>query len=356
VSASLAGLAGRLGIDALEHPGWLPWWIAAAALATLLALRARPESVGWPDAALLRAARAGRTDPVRAAGLLLRALALAALAAVLAGPVGLYEARPEPGSGIDLVLAVDASGSMRALDAEVAGEPRTRLELAREVVARFARERAAEGDRVALVVFGDSAFTQCPLTSDGALLASALGRLEAGMAGEATALGDALALSVKRAGGEPAGAAAAGPAAGRVVVLLTDGRHNAGALSEEAATAIATAAGVRVHAVAIGSAGAEVPMAPGPGETGLRPRRERHDVDEPGLRALAAATSGRYFLARRSADLPAVYAEIDRLERVARRLPPRQRRTERPEPLLAAAGGLVLAELALARVLRRRIP
>jgi Ca-activated chloride channel family protein len=293
---------------------------------------------------------------VRAAALTLRGLALAALALVLAGPVGEHRAPPEPGSGLDLVLAVDASGSMRALDAQVEGEQRTRLELAREVVARFARERAAEGDRVALVVFGDSAFTQCPLTSDGALLAAALGRVEAGMAGEATALGDALALAVRRAGGDPLAPAAPGPGAGRVVVLLTDGRHNAGSLSVEAATAIAAAAGVRVHAVAIGSAGAEVAMAPGPGELGLRTRRERHDVDEPGLRALAAATAGRFFLARRSADLAAVYAEIDRLERVARSLPPRVRRTGRPEPLLAVAGGLLFAEIALARVLRRRIP
>ena len=97
-------------------------------------------------------------------------------------------------------------------------------------------------------------------------------------------------------------------------------------------------------------------MAPGPGEAGLRPRRERHDIDEAALRALAEATGGRLFLARRSGDLPAVYAEIDRLERVARPLPARARRTARPEPLLGLAGGLLFAELALARVLYRRIP
>jgi Ca-activated chloride channel family protein len=180
--------------------------------------------------------------------------------------------------------------------------------------------------------------------------------VEAGIAGEGTALGDALALAVKRAGGDPADPGAPGPAAGRVVVLLTDGRHNSGSLAVEPATAIAAAARVRVHAVAIGSAGAEVPMAPGPGELQLRPRHERHDVDPAGLRAVAAATGGRFFLAQRSSDLAAVYAEIDRLERVARRLPARVRRSARPEPLLAAAGGLLLGELALARVLARRIP
>jgi Ca-activated chloride channel family protein len=353
--SELAALAVRFGIDALEHPTRLAWLLGIAAAAILLALRARPEAARWPDAALLRAAGARRRDPARAGALALRAGALALLALVLAGPVGVHEAPPEPGSGLDLVLALDASGSMRALDAQVEGEPRTRLELAREVVARFARERAAEGDRVALVVFGESAFTLCPLTSDGALLAAALGRVEAGVAGEGTALGDALALAVKRAGGEPADPAAE-PAAGRLVVLLTDGRHNSGSLPVEAATAIAAAARVRVHAVAIGSAGAEVPMAPGPGEAWLPPRRERHDVDPAVLRGVAAATGGRFFPARRSPDLAAVYAEIDRLERVARRLPARVRRSARPEPLLAAAGGLVLAEIALARILARRLP
>ena len=356
MSASLAALAARFGIDGLEHPAWLPWLLLAAGAAILLSLRARPDAIAWPDAALLHAAGARRRDPVRGSALALRALALAFLAIALAGPVGVHRAPPEPGSGLDLVLAVDASGSMRALDAQVDGEQRTRLELAREVVARFARERAAEGDRVALVVFGDTAFTQCPLTSDGALLSAALGRIEAGMAGEATALGDALALAVKRVGGNPKAGAAPGSSAGRVVVLLTDGRHNAGALSVEAATAIAAAAGVRVHAVAIGSAGALVAMAPGPGEIALRPRRERHDVDDAGLQSLAAETGGRFLLAQRSADLPLVYAEIDQLERVARTLPPRVRHTGRPEPLLAGATGLVFAELALARILRRRIP
>jgi Ca-activated chloride channel family protein len=97
-------------------------------------------------------------------------------------------------------------------------------------------------------------------------------------------------------------------------------------------------------------------MAPGPGESALLLRRERHDVDGEGLQALAAATGGRFLLARRSSDLAAVYAEIDRMERVARAQPARVRHASRPEPLLAGALGLVFAELALARILRRRIP
>lgn len=343
----------RLGIDALEHGArlWLLVPLAAAGLG--LAWRARPSAFEWSAWSEAKAAGARRLDALRITGLVLRGGALLALAAVLAGPIGVHRAPPEPGMGLDIVLAVDASGSMRALDIGVGGASRTRLDLARQVVARFASRRAADGDRIALVVFGDSAFTHCPLTSDGRLLAAALERIEPGVAGEATALGDALALSVRRAlGGESGGGS--GPLAGRVIVLLTDGRNNAGALSVEAATALATGEGVRVHTVAIGTAGDSIPMAPSVA-AGAR-RFERHDIDAETLARIAASTGGRFFSARRSADLDRVYREIDGLERVSRRLPRQRRQSDRPEPLLAAAGALLLCEIAAARVLRRRLP
>lgn len=361
-----AGLT-ALGIEELARPWLVPGLLLLVAVSLAVALRAQPPSFEWADTAEARTAGARRLDVLRGAGWLLRGLALGALALVLAGPLGVHRAPPEPGLGLDITLVMDASGSMRALDTQVDGEWKTRLDLARRVVARFAEERAAEGDRVALVVFGDSAFTQCPLTSDGAILAAALSRVTAGMAGEATALGQALGLAVKRAlGGERAASAVPdapaaavpeelarrGPAAGRLVVLLTDGRHNAGAVSVDVATRLAASAGVRVHTVAIGSEGEQVPIR----ERGGALSFERHDVDTETLRTIAAATGGRFFRARRGADLAEVYAEIDALERVARTRPPRVRHTDRPEPLLAVAGLCLLGEMGLLRVLRRRIP
>src|SRR5262249_29003134 len=152
-------------------------------------------------------------------------------------------------AGIDLLLVLDTSDSMRALDAEIGDRARTRFELAREVVARFALHRVASGDRVGLIVFGETAFTYCPLTSDGRLLRAALERVEPDMAGAATALGDALALAVKRLHG-------AGPAeSGQLVVLLTDGRSNADHVPPEVAAGLAAQLGIRVHTVGIGGEG-----------------------------------------------------------------------------------------------------
>ena len=349
MSEALRPLFAALGADTLERPGLLPWLVAACLLALLASLRRREGAIAWSALPESIAAGAARREWLPLVSRALRLAGLLALAVVLAGPVGVHRAPPEPGHGLDLVLVIDASGSMRALDADVAGERRSRLALAREVVARFARERAAEGDRVALVVFGESAFTLCPLTSDGRLLSAALSRVEAGVAGEATALGEALALAVKRVAGSA-------QSAGRVAVLLTDGRHNAGAVSVEAATALARTDRVRVHTVAIGSSGQRVLMEQGPGEAGRGLRFERHDVDAQSLAGVAASTGGSFFAARRSSDLAPVYAEIDRLERPARRLPARTRKTQRPEPWLQIAAGCLLAELALARILWRRLP
>ncbi len=339
------------GIESLEQPEWL-LLVFPALIGLVLAARSRPPALEWSAFAQASASGARSWDPIRVLGSSLRGVALLALAGVLAGPVGVHRAPPEPGYGLDLVLAIDASGSMRAPDTEVAGEWVPRLELAREVVSRFARQRAAVGDRVALVVFGESAFTQCPLTSDGRLLSAALQRVEAGVAGEATALGDALALAVRRALGARQSDAATEPGAGRLVVVLTDGKSNAGSLSVELATALAQGEGIRIHTVGIGS---EIDAGPAP-RTAASQTTERHGVDVDALRRIAAQTGGRFFHARRSGDLREVYREIDTIERVTHSRPARIRHSPRPEPLLALAGSCLVLELAACRTLRRRLP
>jgi Ca-activated chloride channel family protein len=351
MNPALLDVMARAGIDAWGAPHWLVIAAATAAAVAMCAALRRERGVPWPAFDEAQAVGLQRFDLQRGAALLLRGTVLLSLLAVFAAPSGVHRAPPRPGEGLDLVLVVDASGSMRALDTRVDGEWRTRLDLAREVVARFARQRAAAGDRVGLVVFGDTAFTQSPLTSDGRLLTAALERVTAGMAGEATALGDALALAVRRVQG-----ADTTSGEGRVIVLLTDGRHNSGQLTATTAAQLAMTSGVRVHTVGIGSTGEAVAMAPAAGTARDGLDFERVDVDRATLEAIAATTGGRSYAARDSRDLASIYAEIDSLERSVRQRPPRLRHTPRPEPLLAIAGALLCLEILLARALFRRAP
>jgi Ca-activated chloride channel family protein len=368
VSGLEGALAGLARITGLESPGLGLALLLLVALALLRALRTRPRTLAWSAAREARAAGASPRDVLRGVALALRAGALVALVAALAGPLGPPpSARPRE-EGLDLLLVLDTSGSMRALDTEVGGSPRTRLELARGVVARFALHRVAQGDRVGLVVFGDHAFTHCPLTGDGRLLRSALDRIEAGMAGEATALGDGLALALKRlrrAGEDPAmQQAALGPARseaepgggmkpGRIAVLLTDGRSNAGAVPPEVAALLAAQLGVRVHTVGIGGEG-EVAMATRSGGRALA--TERHDIDAETLARIAETSGGRFFRVRSSGELAPVYEAIDRLERVPREARAPQLGAPAPEPVLALAGLLLALEILATRVLARRLP
>lgn len=354
----MEGLATRWGVESLEAPLVGGLLVALALLAAWRGARDLPPALPWPAVAELEAAGATRREWLRPVARGLRVLALLALAVALAGPAQVFRGPPEDGPGLDIVLVLDASGSMRALDAERDGAWRSRLELARDVVGRFASERAAEGDRVGLVVFGETAFTLSPLSRDGALLSAALGRVEPGMAGEATALGDALALAVKRVTAgratEDAAGTAGEPGRGCVVVLLTDGRSNAGEVPPDVAAALARTLAVRVHAVGIGREG-PVAMAARPGAAGAGLRFERHDLDLETLSLVARSTGGRLFEAKRAEDLERVYADIDGLERVPRRTPPRLRRAPRPEPALALAGALLALEILATRVLRRRL-
>ena len=220
-------------------------------------------------------------------------------------------ARPQSGvknteilsEGIDIVLCLDTSGSMQAMDFELEGQRTDRLEVVKKVVADFIHRR--KNDRIGMVVFGDQAFTQCPLTLDYGILETFVNRLQIGMAGDSTALGSALALSVKRLKDLPGES--------RVVILLTDGRHNAGRISPETAAGIAETMGVRVYTIGVGVEG-ESPFLV---DTvfGKRYVYQRVDLDEETLGMIAARTGGRYFRATDTKSLEKIYQEIDEMEK-----------------------------------------
>ncbi|MBM3316600.1 MAG: VWA domain-containing protein [Candidatus Eisenbacteria bacterium] len=230
----------------------------------------------------------------------LRLLALAILVVALAGP-RLGRARVVSHSeGVDIVLAIDISGSMRALDFP----PGDRLEAAKEVARRFIAGR--RGDRIGLVVFASSAYTQCPLTSDQGVLLELLDGIRIGDIADGTAIGMAVGTALNRL--------KAVPGESRVIILLTDGMNNTGALDPLTAAELARSLGVRIYTIGAGTRG----TAPYPFDDpvfGRRIRQVEVDLDEETLRRIADVTGGLYFRATDAESLARIYERIDELEK-----------------------------------------
>ena len=233
-----------------------------------------------------------------------------------------------PATGRDLLLAVDISGSMSMEDVTLDGEPALRLAAVKSVLEDFIERR--RGDRIGLILFGTHAYLQAPLTFDLATVRRFLVEAPVGIAGGRTAIGDAVALAVKRLHGRPSDS--------RVLVLLSDGSNNAGAIAPREAAAMAALEGVRIHAVGFGSEAMEVS-----GALGVRTVNPSLGLDEPTLADLAHITGGSYFRARDTAALTRIYGLIDALE-------PAQQDPDRLRPVrvlyhwpLAVAGALLLA-------------
>ncbi len=222
-------------------------------------------------------------------------------------------ARPQTGrkqtqvktEGIDIVLALDTSGSMQALDLDgdrTIAKRRNRLEVAKAVVDEFVGKRV--NDQIGLVVFGSEAFTQCPLTLDHGVLATFLERVEIGMAGDGTAIGSAIGTAVKRLKDSEAKS--------KVIVLLTDGRNNAGALSPGKAAEVAATYGIKIYTVGAGTR----EKAPFLVDSlfGKQVVYQDVEMDETSLREIARRTSGAYFRAEDEEALTEIYGQIDELE------------------------------------------
>lgn len=247
-------------------------------------------------------------QPRRLALLLMMTLAWAFLVLAAARPQWAGEPVVLPESGRDLMLALDLSGSMEIRDmafrqgAPMQGAPMLdRLTAVKLVVGDFLERRA--GDRIGLVLFGSRAHLLAPLTPDRQTLAALLDEVEIGLAGTETAIGDAIGLAVKQLKDRPEEA--------RVLVLLTDGVNNAGALEPLQAAALAGEYGIRIHTIGMGSDLAVVDTPHGP-----RRVAPGDQFDETTLRRIAEESGGSYFRARDAAGLAEVYARIDALEAV----------------------------------------
>jgi Ca-activated chloride channel family protein len=326
-----------------------PEMLALLALLPLLALwrgrRGRAPALQYPGTAIARLV--GRAARSRAGAWLggLRLLALALGIVALARPqVGRGNA-PVEASGIDIVLAVDVSGSMEALDFKLGGQNVNRLEVVKQVVSRFIEARP--NDRIALVAFAGRPYLVSPLTLDHSWLQQNLARLKIGLVEDGTAIGSAIASAVNHLRAQPAKA--------KVVILLTDGINNAGQVSPLAAAEAARALGVKVYTIAAGTRG-EAPMPARDMFGNTRIVMARVDVDEGALKRIADLTGARFDRATDTASLAAIYAQIDRMERTTATL----KKFDRYEELFGwplAAGLAALAlELGLAHTRFRSLP
>ncbi len=283
-----------------------PWLFAALPLPLLALLLPRASSVApvalrFPFYGALQAnlqSHTGRRSRLR---LTLAVLAWLLLVLAAARPQLIGETLHLPVSGRSLMLAVDISGSMQSEDMQIRGRQLSRLTAVKIVAGDFIEQR--KGDRIGLILFGDEAYLQAPLTFDRNTVRTLLDEAQIGLAGQQTAIGDAIGLAIKRLRKEPA--------SNRVLILLTDGANTAGNVDPLKAADLAAREDVRIYTIGIGSGEMLV-------QTPFGARRVASgDLDEATLKAIADKTGGRYFRARDTTQLAKIYTLLDRIEPVS---------------------------------------
>ncbi|MBU1723241.1 MAG: VWA domain-containing protein, partial [Gammaproteobacteria bacterium] len=249
-------------------------------------------------------------------------LAWVALVTAAARPVWIGDSVALPVAGRDLMMAVDLSGSMQEQDFILDGQVVDRLVATKAVAGEFIRSR--KGDRIGLVLFGDQAYLQAPLTFDRQTVLQLLNESAIGLAGERTAIGDAIGLGLKRLQDSPE--------KNRVMILMTDGANTAGSVSPLEAADMAASAGLKIYTVGIGSESDQMRSV-----FGFQLMNPAADLDERTLKAIAEKTGGLYFRARDTEEFQHIYAELDRLEPVEKEAEHWRPQTELFRwPLLAA--------------------
>ena len=328
------------------HPWLLLLLLLIPLLAWLKGRRGAPPAFVYSSVQLVRGMQ--NIHRSRFGGFLgsLRWLALALGFIALARPQLTNSTTEVKASGVDIVVALDLSGSMVSEDFEVRGERVNRFNMARAVLAGFIDKRP--NDRIGLVLFAAQAFIATPLTLDHDFLQANLDRLEIGAINEnSTAIGDGLGTAVNRLRDLKAKS--------KIVILMTDGQNNAGKLDPLLAAEAAAATKVKVYTVGIGMRG----QAPMPGRD-LFGRKAYQmvavDIDEDTLQKIADQTGGKYYRADNAEKFKQIYNEIDQLEKTEASVKKYTQFTELFPWFVAAGLALVLLELVLAQTAFRRLP
>ena len=267
-----------------------------------------------------------------------RIIALTLLIIVLARPQATDKFQNTSTEGIDIVLTLDISGSMLARDFRP-----DRLEASKNVATEFISGRPY--DRIGLVVFSGESFTQCPLTTDHAVLVNLLREIQSGMIEDGTAIGMGLATAVNRIKDSEAKS--------KVIILLTDGVNNRGEIAPATAAGIAKTYGIRVYTIGVGTQG----MAPYPVQTpfGIQYQNMPVEIDEAILQEISQTTGGKYFRATDNDKLVQVYNEIDKLEKSKIDVKQFSRKEEKFLIPALVAFGLLILEVLIRNTLFRNL-
>lgn len=271
--------------------------------------------------------------------LILKMLAFSAAIVALARPQSKSSGQNIKTEGIDIIMALDISSSMLAEDLKP-----NRIEAAKKVAEDFIDSRP--NDRIGLVIFGGESFTQCPLTTDHSVLKNLFAGIQSGLLADGTAIGEGLATAVNRIRNSKAKS--------KVIILLTDGVNNIGAIAPETAGEIAKTFGIRVYTIGVGTRG----MAPYPVKTpfGIQYQNMEVQIDEAILQQIANETDGKYFRATNTSKLKEIYNSIDKLEKTKIDVMEFHNKTEVFYPWAILALFLLVADIILRYTLLKIIP
>ena len=324
-----------------------PWILALLPLCLallLLPFRKEEGRIRFSNLTLLRKLKfQSFLDPSKVR-LIIRAAAICLLVIAAARPQAGKRFTEITTEGVDIMLALDTSGSMQALDLKLDGNPAQRVDVVKKVAGDFID--MSPHDRLGLVVFGENAFVQCPLTMDHDILHKLLTEVKLGIAGDSTAIGDAIGVSVNHMKDLKAKS--------KVLILLTDGQSNSGVIPPIKAAEIANQFHIKIYTIGVGTDGRVPFLVDTP--LGKRVIYQQGDLDEDTLKEIARITGGIFYRAKDSDTLSKVYAEINRLEKTEVKI---KEYNEYQELFaLAALPGLLLLllEITLSQTLLRKVP
>ena len=330
---------------AFAHPELLSLLLLLPLLALLRGSIGKVASIRYPSLHLLEGLGALPRTRLGAFDRALRLVAIALVIIAIARPQRLSGHREVEASGIDIMLVVDISTSMEALDFKIDDRPSSRISVVKQVVQKFIDARP--NDRIGLVAFAGRPYLASPVTLDHDWLQARLASLHPGDIEDGTAIGSAIATATERLEGLDSKS--------KVLVLLTDGMNNAGKVSPLVAAEAARALNIKVYTIGAGTRGeAPIPVTDAFGQKRLA--MSKVDIDEDTLRTIAQRTGGLYYRATDTDSLERIYDEINRLERTTRNTQNFEVRAELFPFVVALALMMLAAEQLVQRLLLRRLP